>query len=297
MGSKRFSMLAVEMWLALAASGALFTAGLAHGLALREGRGGVGFVWARVSLGARLVAIAAVAGTLALVAGALGRWTPFDLRQVALSLALSTMVVYVTLACIRPTPERYPGSNPPRSIRLGVGPIVDAVALALVLAGMFVVQPGEVPLACEQPAALSDVQWVLYLVGGGGVAVAGSIGLGLLLCPLLIWKAGRVRNLRSENPCSSLATPLGDAVALALSTLGAGFVVGVWSAWQATGNMSRGDPREAWLAVAWLVTAMCGLAHSTSSGEAHGWSQDSQRWTGVLALLAAAVIFFGLFVG
>jgi hypothetical protein len=261
-------VLALEVWLVLAVSAALVTAGIAQRLALGIGER----PWACVALCARLAATAVVAVTLGQLSWALGQWTPDDLRLVALSLAMSAMIIYLTLGRFVPTV----GTGP----RLCHTLLVEGVALALVVVGVLVLQPRQALPGCSSRTFLFYVQWLLYLIGSGGVIVAGSAGLGLVLCSLPIQQKGR------SSPCDALHASLGHAGSLALSTLGAGLVLGVWSAWYAVGRMSSGDPREAWLAVTWFVSAMSGLVR--------GWTPGSQRWAGVLALLAAAVVTYGL---
>jgi hypothetical protein len=128
------------------------------------------------------------------------------------------------------------------------------------------------------------VQWILFLVGAGGAVVAGSTALTLGLCALL---SGRGLDLRWSARRDLLAC-LRQATGITLVALGAGLAMGVWWAWQVTGRLTAGDPREGWLVVGWVLAATSWVA----------WRLGRQggRWAAVLIMLAASVAMTGLLI-
>jgi hypothetical protein len=217
-----------------------------------------------------LAVIAAAAGALAvavvLMAVARPSWSPSDLRQSAITLAAAALLIYLLLA-----------------FRLdigGAGLVVALVALGLILFGWLAVGPGG--LDAVPPAAAVQVQWFLFLVGGGGALVAGSAGLSLAVRACLI---GRARGWAWPRRAGLHRSLFGSA-ALAAFALGAGLIVGVWWAWQATGLLVGGDPREVWMVAAWLVVTMS--LWTGRLGERAG------RWAAILAVVAAVLTTTGL---
>lgn len=252
-----------EIWAALAAL-LLAAASVARGLALFK----VGGRWALIAVGTRAVAALALVVALILAVATHGRWSPFALQQVALALALATLVVYLGLVW---------------RFRIdAAAPIVDLVALLLILTGVLAGQPAGAQLACIQDALSFRIQWVLFLLGAGALAVAGSAGMMLALRAGLIRRAAHLRWPRWVD----LHALLKQAIALALVALGGGLTVNVWSAWRTAGTLTGGDPRVGWIAIAWLIAIMSLLARRTGKR----WG----RWTASLAAAAAAVAILSL---
>jgi hypothetical protein len=162
------------------------------------------------------------------------------------------------------------------------GLVVDLIALGLILFGVFAVRPGGPPLLCVQRAIPFYVQWTLYWLGAGAVIVSCGAGLPLALRQGLERRGQGLRLPRDSH----LRVLLAQATSLALVTLGAGLVVGLWWAWRTVGGMNSGDPREGWMAVTWLVAAATLLAWRL---EGRSW-----RWSAGLSVLAAVAVILGL---
>ena len=256
-------MMTPEIWVVIAAV-CLGLAAVAGGLAISAVRG----PWDAVAIGARGAALVVL--VVALVASAIGQdqWTAADPRQAMLSLVVAMLAVHLVLAW--------------RLGAGGAGPMVDIVALALSLVSVVAAQAGAPGLACTQQSSLFQAHWVLFSLGGGSVLVAGSAGLMLTLRKGLEWR-GRDPRLPGWIPLYALLT---QASILALVALGVGLLVGVCWAWQTSGLLAGSNPREVWVAVAWLATAMSLLA----------WQLDGHRgrWAAGLALMAAAAVLVGL---
>jgi hypothetical protein len=252
-----------EIWAALAAL-LLVTASVAWGLVLFK----VGGRWDLIAIGTRAVAALALVVALILTVATLGRWSPFDLQQVALALALATLVVSLGLVW---------------RFRIDVAaPIVDLVALLLILTGRLAGQFAGAQLACVQDALSFRIQWVLFLLGSGALAVAGSAGLMLALRAGLIERAAHLRWPRWAD----LHALVKQATALALVALGGGLTVNIWSAWRTAGTLTGGDSRVGWIAIAWLIATMSLLPRRTGKR----WG----RWTASLVVVAAAVAIVSL---
>jgi hypothetical protein len=251
-----------EIWSSLAAL-LLVMAAAARGLALvREGKW-----WDRIATGARAAAVLALVLALVRLVATRGGWSPFDVGQVALCLALATLVVHLALQW-----------------RLKVdaaAPVVDLVAFGLVLVGVGYTLPGGSVLTCAQRTAPFHIQWVLFLLGAGGLTVAGSAGAMLALRTVLT-RSGR----GLEPRWIDLQVFLKQASALALVTLGGGLAVSSWWAWQTVGSLTTGVSAEGWLAAASLVAAMSLLVRRVG----RRWG----RWAAGLAMVAAAVAIIGL---
>ena len=253
-----------EIWVAIGAA-FLGLAAVAGGLAMSAVRG----PWDAVANGARVAALVAL--IVALVASAIvqDRWTAAEPQQATLSLVVAMLAVHLLLAW-----------------RLGAGsagPMVDIVALALSLVSVFAIEAGAPWLICVQRSPLFQAHWVLFSVGGGSVLVAGSAGLMLAMRKGLAWRDRDLR-LPGRIPLYGLLT---QAAILALVALGGGLIISVWWAWRTSGLLGGGNPREVWMAVAWLTAAMSLLA----------WQLDGRRggWAVGLALVAAAAVLVGLF--
>ncbi len=253
--------MAAESWFSLGAGILLAVAAVGCGLAWAGVRGRWGLV-AAVARGAAGVALLVA---LALVALARGWWSPLDLRQVALGLAWATVVLHLALTW--------------RLSAGDAGPFTDLIALALT--GLALWPGGSVPTPAQRMVPFY-VQWVLFLLGGGAVIVAGSAGLALAL------RAGLARRgLGLAGPSrAGLGVLLREAVSLALVTLGGGLVAGSWWAWRTVGRLASGDPREGWMAITWLIAALSLLS----------WRLEKHpgRWAAVLAMAAAAAALVGL---
>jgi ABC-type transport system involved in cytochrome c biogenesis permease subunit len=252
-----------EIWGAVAAF-LLAIAAVAGGMALFKTRGR----WVAVAVGARAAGTASVAVALGLAVVVQGEWWPFETRQVVLGLVLAMLSIQMVLSW---------------RLRIGSGgPVADVVAVALILVGTFLFRRDVPPLTCAQRAAAFWTQWILLLLGGGGVLVAGSAGLMLALRKGL---AGRGRGPRRPKR-GELYNLLTQAIFLALVALGGGLTVSVWWAWQTGGTLTGGDPREVWMAITWLAAAMSQLA----------WQLEGHRgrWAAGLALVAASSVVFGL---
>lgn len=234
----------------------LAVAAVASSIALVEARGR----WGATAVGARAAGTVTVALALGL-AGQQGEWSPLDTQQVVLGLVLAMLSIQMVL-----------------SWRLGIGsggPVVDIVAVALILVGVILFRSDAPPLTCAQQAPAFAAQWILFLLGGGGTLVAGGATLMLVLHKSL---SVRGRGIRQPTR-GDLYNLLTQAIFWALVALGGGLTVSVWWAWQTAGTLTSNDPRELWLAVTWLTAAMSLLA----------WQLEDHRgrWAAGLALVAA----------
>ncbi len=256
-------MMMPEIWVAIAAA-LLGVGAIAGSTAIFAGRR----PWGAVAIGARVAALAALIVTLIAAVMASGQWTAFDRQQAMLSLVVALEAIHLVLVW--------------RLGAVGVGPVVDIVALILSVVGVFLIQAGAPSPICTQQASLFQAHWVIVLLGGGSLLVAACAGLALALRWLLVW-----RGLELDLPEPvSLYGLLKHAATLALVALGSGLLTGVWWAWRTTGVMLGANAREVWMAVAWLITAMTLLA----------WQLGGRRsqWAAGLALVAAAAMLVGL---
>lgn len=234
--------------------------------------------WSLLAMGATAGAVIALAVALVVIATTHGHlWQSLlavqslDPRLVVLGLALATLVVQLVLAWRLPVDIA----------RL----VVDLLVLALVLTAVFMADVGELPLDCDKRTIPSQLQWVLFLIGTGGLTVAGSTGLALALRAILSRRIPRIQWPRWID----LHALLKRATALALVSLWAGLVVSLWWSWQMQGAATIRGPREGWVVVALLITAMSFLARRTGGR----WG----RWTAGLVMVAAAVAILGLLSG
>jgi len=242
----------------------LGVAAIAAGLALFQARR----LWDFVAVSARTAGAVALAVSLGLSVIAEGAWSPFDTRQMVLGMVLAMLAIHLILSW------RFRAGNG--------GPVVDLLALVFVLLATFVVQPAAPPETCVHRAGAFQAQWLLYLLGGGAVLVAGAASLTLALRK---GSGQHAREFRTPNQ-AALYNLLMEAIVWGLAALGGGLTVGAWWAWRALGGITTGDPREVWMAITWLVAAMSLLA----------WQLESRkgRWAAGLAVAATACMLFGL---
>lgn len=254
----------IKTWLTLGAAILLAIAAIGRGLAVAGVRGR----WGLAATVARGVAGLVLAAALILAALVQGRWSPLDMQQVALSLALTTVGLHLALTW--------------QSSAGDAGPLVDLVALALTITGLVLPAGGPPPTLVQQMVPFY-ARWLLFLTGAGAVTVAGSAGLTMAL------SAGMARRGLGVRPTShaGLYGLLKAATSLTLIALGGGLAVGTWWAWRTVGLLSGGDPREGWMAITWLMAATSLLA----------WRLEKRpgRWAAALAVLAAMAALFGLF--
>ena len=254
---------------------------VAAGLAMFRagGRSATASRWDLVASGARIAGIAALSVALGLVvAGAQGSFS--HPRPMLLSLILAMLSIHLLLTW---------------RLRIGsAGPVVDIVALALIITDLALVLPDTASPACLSRTIPVQAQWVLLLIGGGSILVAGIAGLSLVLHWGMVRRgwADTVPWYTHLPDRSGLYGLLIQAVFLALVALGSGLVVSVWWAWRTVGTWVGSDPREGWMAIAWLVAAMSLLAWQL--GGRRGKIMSGGRWAAGLALVAAATVVFGL---
>ncbi len=250
----------VELWGALAA---LFfaAAGVTSGLARFEQRR----FWRRMVVPARAAGLIALTVSLALAVADQGEPSPFDLRQVALGLGLAASATGLVLAW--------------RHGVAGAGPVQDLVIMSLVLAAILAIRPGGSSLSCVQQWLPFWVYWGLFVLGAGGLLLAGSGAMDLAL------EAIRPREQRWAARAETHRL-LADAILGALLALGGGLAISIWWSWHTMGSLSSGDPRQTWMGATWVVGSMSLLA----------WPSERRgaRAAAILAFLAAAMAVFGL---
>ena len=229
-----------DLWQIVASACLALAVGF-HILAMAKVRGR----WKVFSPGAQVAAILALAVALALAAMAHGGWSPFDPRQIPLSLALASLGVYAALCW---------------HLRANAAFIaLDLVALGLILVDL-AIPLGGVALLCARQSNLSLLFWVLFLLGLGGMTVAGSTSLSSIL--RYAW--ARRRGLALEPHPTDSDLLLAQATSVALVFLGSGLVLSAWTAWRTIGELISCDPRETWMALAWLV-AVVGAAFAAQA--------------------------------
>jgi hypothetical protein len=242
-----------DVWAAAAAALLAVAAGCSVATWTGKGRR-----WLILSVTARGGSIVALALAAYLAAAGQGTWSPLDLRQVTLGLALATALAHLALSWAVGAPA---GS-----------PIADVVTAALALAALLAAHPAGAGLTCLQQALPYRAEWVLFLAGAAGILVGGSAALALALpWPWLSSGASRL---------------LAAGTSLGVLAVGAGIVTGLWWTWQATGTLEAGDIRESWMAVVWLLAAMSTAAWQLEKG--------ARRWAAGLGLAAAAAVLLGL---
>lgn len=222
--------------------------------------------WRLMSTGARVGALAALLVALILSTAAHGQWSPFNLHQLAVSVAAASLAVGLILFQI--------WDLRPADLML------DAISLLIVLVAMLLIRPGGPLLQCAQRGILFGGQWVLFVLGAGSAIVAASIGLAMAT-RTVTWVAAL-----PWAPSADLLSHLFEVASVVLLSLGAGLLLSVLWAWQAYGTLNSGDPRQRWMASAWLVSAMSLVAGRLDRGD--------RRWAAVLAGIAGAIALFGL---
>jgi hypothetical protein len=222
--------------------------------------------WRLIAGGARLGALATLVVAVALSMVAQGGWSPFDLHQLGVSAAGLSLAWSLVLS--RAWESMVPD------------PVLDAIVLSIVLTAMVSIQPGGPPLECAQRGILFAGQWVFFVLGASSAVVAASLALS--------WALRRFAPLEAVLWVSSGGPdrPLSEAVWVTLLLLGAGLLLSVLWAWRTYGSLSTGDPRQAWMAGAWLVAAMSAVAGQLE--------RRSRAWALLLAGVAGVAVLSGL---
>lgn len=226
--------------------------------------------WPALIVITRVAAAAALAAAMILFAIGEGAWTPFDLRHLTLGLALAALTIHLAIAWGCHTD--------------GAGPAIDLVILVLSLLAVGV-RARETPPPCLQPEILFLAQWGLLVVGAGGAVVAGSAGLMLLLRGF--W--ARIGWDRQSPPGADAGAFLRQATMVTLAALGLGLATSSWLAWTNLGAPIGSDPRFAWMAITWLVSAMSLLAWRLRQRPGR-----QGLWAAILAISAASTAIFGM---
>jgi hypothetical protein len=260
-----------EIQLILGASVLLFAGIVAQGLAHFKVRGR----WFLVTTCLRAAAAILLASAWILVAGEQGQWTPCDLRQGALGLALAALTLLLAWSLLDP-----------RHLGIAAGGLAaDLVVSALGLLAM-AVWPGAPVRPCIQRALPFWAQWGFTLLGLGATVVAASAGLTVLLHTRLPAQATSQAEARPETGHGLLR----QASLLALVFLGSGLLASAFWSWRTVGALdptgSGQDQRMGWMASTWLLAAASHLAWQLRKRPA--------TWAAVMALLAASVGIVGL---
>lgn len=251
-----------DVWTIVAAV-SLAVGAIAGGLAVLWG----GRVWARVFVAVRATSMVALTVAILGRVITLGQWSPYDQGLGLLGLVLAMLLVHSLLAWLL-------------KVEIPV-PLVELAGLGLLLAGAAGLPAGAPLLACPQTVMPVQIQWVLFLLGGGSLLTAGCMGLTVVLGRAAFSRGRDLHQAASED----LVALLVRATMLALVALGSGLIVGLWWAWQTLGTQTSGDPRAEWMAVTWLLAAMSLLA---------GQLERHTRWWVIgLAVLAASNMLFG----
>ena len=224
--------------------------------------------WQLIATGARLGALAALIIAVVLSMVVQDGWSPFDLHQLAISVAALSLAWGLLLSRVWES--------------MAPDPVLDAAVLMLVLIATLAIRPGGPPLECAQRSVLFVGQWVLFVLGAGSAVVAASLALSWAIRRLVPLEA--VHWVSSGNP----DRPLSEAVWVTIVLLGAGLFLSILWAWRTYGSLSTGDPRQAWLAAAWLVAAMSVVA----------WQLErrNRAWASLLAGIAGVAVLAGLLI-
>jgi len=216
-------------------------------------------------MAARAASLLPLAAALGLAVLAHGEPSPFDLRQLALGLGLALVLAGLALAWRHGT--------------AGAGPVQDLVALSLVLAAVLAIRPGGTLLTCVQRSLPFGAYWGLFVLGSGGLLLAGGTALDLGLAALV---PGSERRLPRTDAYRQLA----GAAFLGLAAVGGGLAISACWSWRMAGSLLSGDPRQTWLGATWLVAGMGLLA----------WPLERRgpRVAAVLAVVAAVMALVGL---
>lgn len=251
-----------EIW-ALVTALSLAVGTIAGGLAaFRKER-----IWTRVFVAVRTISAAALVAALIRRVITLGQWSPYDWELTLLALVLSLLVVHSVLAWL------LKAENP--------GPIVELAGLALLLVGLARLGVSAPLLPCPQGMVPFQIQWILFLLGGGSLLTAGCMGLTVVLYRA-VQRRGWSLDLAIPEDLYALQV---QAAMLALVTLGSGLTISLWWAWRTLGTLTSGDPRAEWMALTWLLTAMSLLAGQLD--------RHRKRWVSGLVVVAASSLLFG----
>lgn len=249
-----------ELWSALAAL-LLAAAAVSSGLALLGAAG----PWRRILVVARAVSLLPLAVALALAVTAQGELSPFDLRQLALALGLAMVLAGLGFAWRHDT--------------AGSGPVQDLVALGLVLAAVLAIRPGATPLTCVQRSLPFAAYWGLFVLGSGGLLLAGGTALDLGLAAVVPGSEQRVSQTGAYRQ-------LAGATFLGLVALGGGLALSALWSWQMAASLLSRDPRQTWLGATWLVAGMALLTWPLE--------RPSPRVAAAMTVVAAAMALVGL---
>ncbi len=224
--------------------------------------------WARAARMARVGALMALATALAAGISRTGGWGGHDLWLLGLGLVGAALTVDEVLA-------RGVGAH-------GTSPLLDALGALLLGVLLYAWPMARRPLLDASGWVFYTARWALYLVGAASLIAAGSAAL--------VGWAHRARSggdAPAPDPAADAACDYGRGTTLlALFTLGVGQAVGVWWFWQAQGRLTGNDPREIWIAVAWLVTATRGLSWELAP--------RVRRWAAGLPVLVGLPVLAGL---
>ncbi|MCL7451978.1 MAG: hypothetical protein M8467_02905 [Anaerolineae bacterium] len=222
--------------------------------------------WRLVVLGARLGALGLLLAALVVSVVTQDQWSPFDLHQLSISIAIASLAAGLVLfrAWDLPVPD----------------PVLDLTVLAIVLVRLSVIRPGGPVLSCAQRDILFGAQWALFVLGAAGSIVAAATALG--------WVARSVPRLRALHWAApgDLFRPLHAAVLVTLLSVGAGLLLGIVWAWRTYGTLAGGDPRQGWMASIWLWAAMSLVSWQLDRG--------NRWWASIFAGIAGAAVLFGL---
>jgi hypothetical protein len=222
--------------------------------------------WPLIVTGARLGALAALIVAVVLATVAQGGWSPFDLHPLAITVAGLALAWGLVLS------RAWESMAP--------DPVLDATVLIVVLITALAIRLGGPPLLCAQRGILFAGQWVLFVMGAGSAVVAADLAL--------TWAIQRFSPLKAVSWISSgdPGRPLSEAMWVTLLSLGGGLLLSILWAWQTYGSLSTGDPRQAWMAGAWLVAAMSLVA----------WQLERRNsaWVLLLAGVAGVAALVGL---
>jgi hypothetical protein len=251
-----------ESWILVALALMALTA-VTRSLALLGVRG----PWSLGAILFRVGAILVLAVVLALLVMASGEWSPVNWDQIVVALSLTMLVIYQVMAW---------------GFQLeGAAPLVDLLALALVISSIFVHSPGDESVqTCIQGTVPVYLQWVLFLVGSAAAAILGSGGLLFGLQSVV----GHRRQRGQWPSRDDLTFFLSQTTMVALLTLGIGLVLSVIWSWQVAGSLGNGGPRLTWMAITWLLAAMSSIA-----------KRLPRHWAGLQAILGVATACAALY--
>jgi len=217
--------------------------------------------WGRAAWAVRAGAALAMVAALIASTYRAGGWWADDLWLLGLGLVLTALLVDEALA--------------QRGSARCASPLVEALGAVLLGVLLYRWPAGQRPLLDAPGWGVYYARWSLYLVGAGSLMAAASAGL-----VGWIWQrqADREKGQAKTEMCGRYGR---GATLLALFALGVGLVLGAWWFWQAQGQLTGDDPRETWLAIAWLIAGMGRLS----------WELEprARQWAAALPVLAGLV--------